>query len=50
MEEVVVDFAARTPTVDWRVAWLWKLRRGRPVSLRFYRGRAEALEAVGLKD
>ena len=38
------------PTVDWRVAWLWKLRRGRAVSLRFYRDQAEALEAAGLSD
>jgi ketosteroid isomerase-like protein len=38
------------PTVDWRVAWLWKLRRGRPVSLRFYRDRANALEAAGLSE
>jgi ketosteroid isomerase-like protein len=36
------------PTVDWRVAWLWELRQGRPVSLRFYRDRAKALEAAGL--
>jgi ketosteroid isomerase-like protein len=38
------------PGVDWRVAWLWKLRRGRPVSLRFYRHRAEALKAAGLRE
>jgi ketosteroid isomerase-like protein len=38
------------PGVDWRVAWLWKLRRGRPVSLRFYRHRADALEAAGLRE
>jgi ketosteroid isomerase-like protein len=37
------------PGVDWRVAWLWELRRGRPVSLRFYRERAAALEAAGLR-
>jgi ketosteroid isomerase-like protein len=38
------------PQVDWRVAWLWKFRRGRPVSLRFYRDRARALEAAGLRE
>jgi ketosteroid isomerase-like protein len=38
------------PEVDWRVAWLWKFRRGRPVSLRFYRDRARALEAAGLQE
>ena len=38
------------PRVEWRVAWLWKLRRGRPVSLRFYRARADALEAAGLRE
>jgi ketosteroid isomerase-like protein len=38
------------PGVDWRVAWLWKLREGRPVFLRFYRDRADALEAAGLGD
>ena len=38
------------PEVDWRVAWLWKLRGGRPVSLRFYRHRADALEAAGLRE
>jgi ketosteroid isomerase-like protein len=37
------------PTVDWRVAWLWRLRRGRAVSVRFYRDQAEALEAAGLR-
>jgi uncharacterized protein len=37
------------PEVDWRVAWLWKLRRGRPVFVRFYRHRADALEAAGLQ-
>jgi ketosteroid isomerase-like protein len=37
------------PGVDWRVAWLWELRRGMPVSLRFYRQRADALEAAGLR-
>jgi ketosteroid isomerase-like protein len=38
------------PSVDWRVAWLWKFRRGRPVSLRFYRDRGKALEAAGLSE
>ena len=38
------------PGVEWRVAWLWKLRRGKPVSLRFYRHRAQALEAAGLRE
>ena len=38
------------PGVDWRVAWLWKLRRGTPVSLRFYRHRSDALEAAGLRE
>jgi ketosteroid isomerase-like protein len=36
------------PPVDWHVAWLWRFRNGRPVSLRFYRDSARALEAVGL--
>ena len=36
------------PRVDWRVAWLWRFRQGRPVSIRFYRDRADALEAAGL--
>jgi ketosteroid isomerase-like protein len=38
------------PPVDWRVAWLWKCRRGRPVSVRFYRQRSDALEAAGLRE
>jgi ketosteroid isomerase-like protein len=38
------------PGVDWRVAWLWKLRRGEAVSVRFYRHRAQALEAAGLSE
>src|SRR4051794_13342284 len=37
------------PGVDWRVAWLWKLRRGRAISARFYRDPAKALEAAGLQ-
>jgi ketosteroid isomerase-like protein len=36
------------PGVDWRVAWLWELRDGRAVSVRFYRDRSKALEAVGI--
>ena len=35
---------------DWDVAWLWRFRRGTPVSLRLYRDRAQALEAAGLPD
>jgi ketosteroid isomerase-like protein len=38
------------PAVDWRVAWLWKLRGGRPVSVRFYRARTKALEAIELSE
>jgi ketosteroid isomerase-like protein len=38
------------PGVDWRVAWLWNLRDGRPVSVQFFRDRAEALEAAGLSE
>jgi|EndMetStandDraft_8_1072994.scaffolds.fasta_scaffold72120_5 uncharacterized protein len=34
--------------IDWRVAWIWTIRDGRGMSLRFYRDRGEALEAVGL--
>jgi ketosteroid isomerase-like protein len=34
------------PPVDWRVAWLWNFEGTRPVSLRFYRDPAEALEAM----
>jgi ketosteroid isomerase-like protein len=34
------------PPVDWHVAWLWRFRNGRPVSLRFYRDPARALEAL----
>src|SRR5688572_23149964 len=33
------------PGVDWRVAWLWQLRRGKVVAVRFYREQAKALEA-----
>jgi ketosteroid isomerase-like protein len=36
------------PQVDWRVAWVWRFRGGRPVSLRFYRDRAQALKAAGV--
>jgi ketosteroid isomerase-like protein len=38
------------PSVDWRVAWLWRFRGRRPVSLRFYRERQRALKAVGLEQ
>ena len=38
------------PGVDWRVAWLWRLRQGRPVFVRFYRHREKALEAAGLRE
>ena len=38
------------PGVDWRVAWLWKLQRGRAMSVRFYRERWKALEAAGLRE
>jgi ketosteroid isomerase-like protein len=38
------------PGVDWRVAWLWRLRRDRPVFTRFYRQRQDALEAAGLRE
>jgi ketosteroid isomerase-like protein len=38
------------PEPDSRVAWLWRLQRGRPVSLRAYRDRTEALEAAGLRE
>ncbi len=38
------------PTVDWRVAWHWKLRLGRAESARFYRDQAKALEAAGLSE
>jgi ketosteroid isomerase-like protein len=36
--------------VDWHVAWLWRFRQGTPVSLRFYRDPARALEAAGLSE
>jgi len=38
------------PQVDWRVAWVWNFCGARPVSLRFFRDRAQALEAVGLRE
>jgi ketosteroid isomerase-like protein len=38
------------PGVDWRVAWIWKLRQGKPVYVRFYRDRAKALAAAGLSE
>ena len=36
------------PDVDWRVAWVWEVKDGTPVSLRFFRDRSKALEAAGL--
>ena len=38
------------PGVDWRVAWLWRFRDRRPISVRFYRERDAALEAAGLSE
>jgi ketosteroid isomerase-like protein len=38
------------PEVDWRVAWLWKFQGDTPTSLRFYRDRADALKAAGLRE
>jgi ketosteroid isomerase-like protein len=38
------------PWADWRVAWLWRFRGGRLVSVRFYRDRARALKAAGLEE
>lgn len=37
------------PDVDWRVAWLWKVQRGKAISARFYREREDALKAAGLR-
>jgi hypothetical protein len=34
--------------IDWRVAWIWTVRNGRGMSLRFFRDRDRALEAAGL--
>jgi len=36
--------------IDWRVAWIWTVRDGRGISLRFYRDRDRALEAAGLRE
>ena len=41
---------AEGPGVDWRVAWAWRFSDGRPVAIKFYRDRAEALEAAGLSE
>jgi ketosteroid isomerase-like protein len=41
---------AAGPGVDWRVAWLWRMRQGKAVFVRFYRQRADALEAAGLSE
>ena len=38
------------PPVNWRVAWVWRFDQGKATSLRFYRERQEALEAVGLSE
>jgi len=38
------------PEVDWHVAWLWNLRDGKPVFVRFFRERADALEAAGMME
>ena len=38
------------PEVDWRVAWLWSFRGGKPASARFHRDQEEALEAAGLSE
>jgi ketosteroid isomerase-like protein len=38
------------PWAEWDVAWLWRFRHGRPVSLRFYRDPPRALKAVGLAE
>ena len=38
------------PPADWRVAWVWRFGGGRPVAVRFYRDRDEALKAAGLRE
>jgi ketosteroid isomerase-like protein len=38
------------PQVDWRVAWLWTIQGDKALSLRFFRDRADALEAAGLSE
>ena len=38
------------PSVYWDVAWLWRFDGETPVSVRFYRERDRALEAVGLSE
>jgi ketosteroid isomerase-like protein len=38
------------PQVDWRVAWLWIVQGGKALSIRFFRNRADALEAAGLSE
>ena len=38
------------PSVDWHVAWLWKLEGKTPASVRFYREPRRALEAAGLRE
>jgi ketosteroid isomerase-like protein len=38
------------PWAEWHVAWLWRVRCGRLVSVRFYRDPPRALKAVGLEE
>jgi ketosteroid isomerase-like protein len=38
------------PWAEWRVAWLWRVERGRLISVRFYRDPPSALKAVGLEE
>jgi len=38
------------PGVDWRVAWLWRLREGKAEFVRFYRDPSDGLEAAGLSE
>ena len=36
--------------VDWHPAWLWRFRRGTPVSACLFRDHTEAIEAAGLQE
>jgi ketosteroid isomerase-like protein len=38
------------PWAEWHVAWLWRLARGRLVSVRFYRDPPTALGALGVTE
>jgi ketosteroid isomerase-like protein len=38
------------PWAEWHVAWLWRVERGRLISVRFYRDPPSALKAVGLEE